>query len=201
MKNTVLLIIFTSFISACTSFPPPRIENGVYLNPEYEFSVSIPPGWVQTEKVPDWMKDPDTISFENKVKNMFFNNKSNGVIIIATDKTIFDLKKLSSEKIKEIFEKDIKQFVDRARKKPLIKDISYEVYSPSTLIIPSPVSFIEGRSESELFIFRLVSKGFLYNCQEDDTCYVVISLISLSNTYEQNKEVYENVLKSLKQFY
>jgi hypothetical protein len=157
----------------------------------------LPADWTQKEEVPDWLKKDIPSNLKDKIKIIFFNNDTNGMIIIANDETMVDLQKVNGKQIVDILEKKLACEAEEFRKKPYIKNISYTVYEPSNIITPSLVSSTESFVETEFAKMVIENNGYIYVCQDDDTCMLSISLISLSRSFEENKKTFEEVIKSL----
>lgn len=197
MKNLLTTILCVCFFTSCATIPPPRIENGLYINPKYEYSIKLPENWTQKEEIPDWLNNNVSSDTKNMIKIIFFNNDTNGMIIIANDDTIVDLQGINGKQLGNIFEKSLSREAEKIRKKPYVKNVSYTVYEPASIITPSLVSTTEAFIETEFAKMVIENNGYLYVCQEDDTCMLSISLISLSRTFDENKKVFEEVIKSL----
>ncbi len=193
MKNLLTILIFICLISACSTLPPPYIDNGVYINPKYEYSIKIPQGWIQDNKA-KILK-----ALEGKSKVAFLNKQTKGSIAIIIDKKFPSLRYLSNDKIEEIkegFEKGFKPGLEEIKKLPNFINISYEIYSFSYCI--EPCLFLS--MEMEFEEIKVKNHGFNYSCQNDDTCTLSIFLYSSSDTYEENKETFKDMLKSLEKY-
>ena len=197
MKNLLIIVMCVCFFTSCASVPPPRIENGLYINPEYSYSIKLPSGWVQKEKIPDWLKDDVSSDFTDKIKIVFFNNETNGMIIVANNKSIFDLQNINSKQLRDALEKVLECEVEKLKKRPYLENVSYKVYKPSSIITPELVTVMEGIVATEFMKLTIQNNGFIYVCENDDACIFSISLISLSRTFEENKKAFESIISSL----
>ena len=192
-------IILFLVVYGCSTTPPPRIENGRYINPKYKFSIELPEGWVQTDKMPDWAKTAIPIAKRSIIKTMFFNNDTNGWIALECEKTIFDLRALSDFKIREIFTDFYEKRKKEIKKISFIKDYSYEIYGPCydyCLFAREEIY-----AETEFQKIKAEKRAFLHSCYGDDTCHVGIMLISDSKTFDENFQVYYKVTDSIQTEY
>lgn len=187
----ILLVIALLFFAGCATFPPPKIEGGRYINPKYGFSIEVPKGWYQTEKIPGWIKDILTEEKKSQMRIMFFNSDTNGFITISSDKTIwsFSLLYCAYDKIYANIEKQLEKKKQKFNKDPYIKSFSYEFNNiehwTEKLFCETEFQKLEGRSEH-----------FMYGCCKDDTCFVGITLISDVKTFNENYEVFKRIVDS-----
>lgn len=196
-KNLLVIFIFVCLLASCATVPPPRIENGLYINPKFYYSIKLPPGWTPREDIPDWFKKDVPYDLLDKIQIVFFNNETNGAIIIASDKTFIDLQIYNKKHISSAIESALKREVENARKEPYVEKINYTVYEPSSILAPSLVSVTEGRMSTEFMKLAVENNIFLYTCEENDTCIFSIFLISLLRTFEENKEIFKEMINSL----
>lgn len=205
MKKIFLSIIALFFLAGCATFPPPKIQDGRYINPRYGFSIEVPDGWLQTEKIPPWIFE--TLSDEQKshICIMFFNNNTNGLICIISDKPVpsippsalnetpsFDNVIPGSLKdvyiyqpMKQEFEKRKQQLI----KNSYIKNYSYKIYSIKKCT--EEFSYVTEFEKMEIRV-----ECMMYACQKDDTCAVEFFLISDIKTFDENYEVFNKVADS-----
>ena len=72
-KHMVLWGVVLPIIS-CAAVEPTRVENGLYINPTYQFSVRVPAGWEVSEEIPQFLKKSMSFVSSQKfkaVKNPF----------------------------------------------------------------------------------------------------------------------------------
>ena len=193
MKKTVIMLMLTSLFMGCATAPPPRIENGYYIFPKHEFSVKMSIDWKHTTKIPAWIKPFVPPDVRNKTRTMYFNNNTIGMIIISSYKSIwsYDLVTFDPEKyrknIRDLFEKKKKNF----EKKSECISYNYELISND--------EFDEDAyMVNDLMKMRTITKYFVYDCCEDDTCIIQITMVSEENNLSKNKPVFNMVIKSFK---
>lgn len=207
MKKIFLLIIALFVFAGCATFPPPEIVNGRYINPRYGFSIEVPDGWLQTEKAQTWLKDTLTEDDRSQIRIMFFNNETNGLICIMSDKTTPSVPSSALDEnetfsfdnvipgsfqdvytyqpMKQEFEKRKQQLI----KNSYIKNYSYKIYS-----LKKYTEKFSYETEFEKMEIRI--KCMMYACQKDDTCAVVFFLITDIKTFNENYAVFNKVVDS-----
>lgn len=197
MRNLLPIVMCVCFITSCASVPPPRIENGFYINPSYEYSIKLPPGWVQKEDIPDWLKSGVPYNFIDNIKIIFFNNETNGMIVVANDKSVIDLQNVNKKQLSDALKKALECEIEKIKNNPYIENISYEVYEPSSIITPELITVTEGVIATEFMKLTIENNGFIYVCENDDSCIFSISLISLSSTFTENEKTFKEIISSL----
>lgn len=196
---TLTLLLFT----ACATFPPPKIQDGRYINPKYGFSIKVPNGWKQTKKAPDWMNLlPESKGSPRLV--MLSNQGRDGIIFIASDKLIpsvpfsefneipsFDnvipgsFGDYTYQPMKQGFEK---------RKQQLSKNRHIKNYSYKLRDIKS---FTEEYSyKTKFYEIEMRAEYVMYECQGDETCIVGISLYSNIKMFDENYKAFNKVVDS-----
>jgi hypothetical protein len=79
IMKTIATLVFCCLLCGCATLsPPPRIENGRYINPECNFSIQIPDGWSMTP-------DKYTDAFKKNINIPGFNPSSVKAAIVAPD--------------------------------------------------------------------------------------------------------------------
>ncbi len=193
MKRLIILIITATFLASCATAPPPRTEKGYYIFPKHEFSVKMPVDWKHTTKIPVWIKPFVPQDVRSKTRTMYFNNNTIGMIIISSDKSIWARDPLIVDpeeyrkNIKNLFEKKKKNF----EKKPECISYNYELVSND--------EFDEDAyMVNDLMKMRTITKYFVYDCCEDDTCIIQITMVSEENNLSKNKPAFNMIVKSFK---
>lgn len=201
----ILVLLACFSLCACATYPSPRVENGRYIHPAYGFSIEVPPNWVHTSEPPAWVKEV----YPN-AETAFFNQTTNGAILIIIDKTIFGLQILPPQKVFAMMTGHFEDHKKQIKENPQIKDYKFEVLSASQCYAwkDCPAQFgciklchISNEwilSEIEFMKFKGEAEGYIFTCQKDDTCFVNLFLVSLDRTFEENRQVYEAVLRSLR---
>ncbi len=81
--------IFLLFIS-CAAIEPTRVENGLYINPAYQFSLRIPTGWEASGSIPEVFKKNKSYFYNQKFKATFYDLDNQRFILVAAEKTDLD---------------------------------------------------------------------------------------------------------------
>lgn len=192
-----ILIASIALLSACASYPPPRFEDNLYINPKYEFTLGVPDGWERTTKIPDEFVAITPPGSMRGVKAVLKNRMSRGVIIIKPDKTILSLdlilldSKASLKGIKNKYRRDGVKIQKRFKE---IEFYSSEVYEP-----------VPGMAAGEVLAMVIVEAGpitgirkdYIYECHQDDMCMISILLITNNDFYDQNVAVLDEMISSI----
>jgi len=99
--------IIAIFVS-CSTIGPPKVENGTYINPEFEFSVKMPDGWMNSKPIPPWVLEQIPPLEKINLKFMFTNTApqlgimSKGRILASCGKLEISWEKLLLSWDKEI---------------------------------------------------------------------------------------------------
>jgi len=196
MKKALIIVTVCLFLlTSCASFPPPEISNGRYTNYKYGFNIEVPDGWLQTEKIPPWLKNTLPEEKSSQIRIMFFNNDSNGLICIMCSKTIWslDLIRCASEKIEKNLHKLLEKQKKKLSKDLYVKNYSYKIYNIENWC--DQFSY-----ETEFDKMEMRSEYIMYGCQGDDTCIVGIELISDIKTFDENYKVFNSIVDSFRKF-
>lgn len=218
MKRILITLTVCLFsLTACATFPPPEISNGRYINPKYGFSIEVPDGWFQTEKAPTWLKAAFTENDRSKIRIMFFNNETNGLVYIVSDKPDHSIppaaldEMLSSDNVDDPISLDniipgtfadymyqpMKQMFEK-RKQQLLKDSHIKNYSYKIYNIKKHTE--EYSYETEFNKTEVRFEYLLYRCQGDGACVIGIVLISDVKTFDENYAVFNKVIGSFREF-
>ena len=117
-------------IISCATIEPTRVENGLYINPTYQFSLRVPAGWTTSDEIPGMLKKGMSFVSQQKFKATFSDLKNKCFILVSAEKTETDWVsfKMYSDKfitsLDEFFAKEKKKFL----KKPDSNYYRYEIY-------------------------------------------------------------------------
>jgi len=127
----VLLIVIS-----CASVEPPRVENGFYINPEYNFSFRIPDGWEMAEGLPEIIKNNIPLSGlianpqDSSIKVTCSDLKNNRFILVVAKETNIDWTLFETYPV--IISNSLDEEFARLKREHLkrsgVYDISYEIY-------------------------------------------------------------------------
>ena len=75
-------------VSACATYPPPKIQNGCYYNYEYGFMLDLPAAdWVPLEEPPPQLKVGTPRELRKNLMLALINKETDGIIVLLSDKT------------------------------------------------------------------------------------------------------------------
>ena len=198
MKNGIVVFICLAFLASCATYPPPKIEDGKYLNFQYEFLFSVPEDWKQVESVPESLEMyilPEEIS---ATKIMFFNEGTDGLISVMSQKKPINVGRTEGFDFKGRLEKFLeKRKNDFGNNKRFTSEYSYEIHSIVPGDVPSTVVSEEIIFETDNTKRKAIDNTFMYLSHKKNTCFVTLYLLSNINTFEENIVVYDRMLNSL----
>ncbi|MGD2270473.1 MAG: hypothetical protein PVI06_08750 [Desulfobacterales bacterium] len=202
MKNKYPVILAFIFVMGCATAPEPTFENGIYSNPEFGFSINLPEGWVNSETISPWIirEIPPSESANLKVlfTSMFpeFGIMSKGRILASCSKlqipwtdVMAKRDALRKQQLKALSKR--KSVLTQRRQ---IKDYFSGVHALSGHSYPLP--FFEEKIDA--YEIRAIREGFIYRCQDTETCCIVFYLISPPDKLNRNYTDYRKVVKSLR---
>jgi len=121
----VLLLVI-----ACATVEPTRVENGLYINPAYQFSLRVPAGWETSEELPGVFKKGMSFLSSQKFKATFSDSNNKCFILVAAEKTETDW--VSFKMYSDKFIASLDDFFAKKKKKylkiPDWHDYHYEIY-------------------------------------------------------------------------
>lgn len=191
--------IIAIFVS-CSTIPPPKVENGTYINPEFEFSVKIPDGWVNSKPIPPWVLEKIPPSEKINLKFMFTNTEpqlgiiSKGRILASCSKldTSWEKLLLSWDRVRTILIKKLEKKKKDTDKKSSIKKYSYRAY-----IRPKDVSLMPAcYEEIDAYHLKLLRKSFYYKCSDQMACKIIFYSISTPGMFKTNSKAYRKMIQT-----
>ncbi len=129
LKLVVLLIVLL-IMTGCAPIKPARVENGLYINPTFQFSLHVPDGWEVSEKIPVLIEKELSFVTKHKIKTTFSNFDNKCFILVSAETTETDWMsfKMYADKViaslDTSYAKDQKKFLS----KPESKYYRYKVY-------------------------------------------------------------------------
>ncbi len=206
MKSKALIIkylsafwIIATFIS-CSTTPPPEVVNGTYINPEFEFSIKIPNGWVNSTPIPPWVLDEIPPSEKNNLKFMFTNTEpqlgimSKGRILASCSRLGVPWQKLllAWDKERSILIKKLEKKKKDADKESSLKKYSYRTYNRSKNLSLMPA----GYEEIDAYHLKLLRKCFYYKCSDQTACKIIFYAISTPGMFKINSKAYRKMIQT-----
>ncbi|MFC1858091.1 hypothetical protein ACFL9U_08675 [Thermodesulfobacteriota bacterium] len=198
MKNGIIVFICLAFLASCATYPPPKIEDGRYLNFQYEFLFSVPEDWKQVERVPESLEMyilPEEIS---AIKIMFVNEETDGLISVMSQKKPINVGRMEGFDFKgqlEMFLEKRKNKFENA--KQFNAEYFHEIHNLTPGDVPSTVVSEEIIFETDNTKRKAIDNTVMYLSHKKNTCFVTLYLLSEIDTFEENLVIYDRMLNSL----
>ena len=191
--------IIAIFVS-CSTIEPPKVENGIYINPKFGFSVKIPDGWVNSWPIPPWVLEQIPPSEKINLKFMFTNTEpqlgimSKGRILASCSKLEISWEKLllSWDKARPILIKTLGKKKKDANKKSSVKKYSYRTYNLSKDVCLIPACY----EEIDAYHLKLLRKCFYYKCSDQMACKIIFYAISTPGMFKINSQAYRKMIQT-----
>jgi len=213
MKRLALVVVL-SLLSACATYPPPKIEGNSYQNYRYGFVLQLPGGnWKATKEVPDSMeiRMKTGVMFPRKPQLVLLNSETNGSIIIWCGKSEIQTKWLSAaawgaplgyEEL-DLIKKELTKSLDKQKEKALkqtnITDFTYEISPPSDWDNQRYEWTIRMDFGAGFMRLKYIEQAILYIVHDWEYLYVIKFLFhSNVATYTHNYTAFNNMLDTFK---
>jgi len=191
-----IIIIFVS----CSTIPSPKVVNGIYINPEFGFSVKIPGDWVNSKPIPPWVLEQIPPSEKINLKFMFTNSEpqlgimSKGRILASCSKLEISWEKLllSWDKEITILTKKLEKNKNDTDKKSNLKKYSYRTYNLSKNVRLMPACY----EEIDAYHLKLLRKSFYYKCSDQMACKIFFYAISTPGMFKTNSQAYREMIQT-----
>ena len=194
-KYMVVLGVFLFTIS-CAGVEQTRVENDLYINPAYQFSLRVPDGWEASEGLPEGLKESMSFLTRQNFKATFFDLKNKCFILVSAEKTRADWTsfKMYSDK----FITSLENFFAREKKKFLNKAGSnyyrYEVYRDK--IESCDRDCIASRIDFQITDLKCSGNNILYKSNNGALYSAALILIAREDQYEKSLRALEEVTNS-----
>lgn len=122
----VLLLIIS-----CAAVEPTRVENGLYINPAYQFCLRVPAGWETSEEIPGtFAKSMPSTARQKKFEVTFSDLKNKRIILVGPEKTEGDWVsfKMQSDKLITSLDKSLAKAKKKLLEDPRCIFVHYEIY-------------------------------------------------------------------------
>jgi hypothetical protein len=197
MKRKHMVIWGVSLlVISCTTVETTRVENGLYINPAYRFSLRVPAGWETSDKLPVMLKKQVPSITRQKIKATFSDLKNKCFILVSAEKTETDwvsFKMYSDKIIKSVDEylaKEKKKFL----KSPDSNYYRYEIYQDQIEncdrdCIATKIDFCAADLKGS-------GRNILYKSDDGMVYTVALILIAREERYAASLRVFKTVLDS-----
>jgi hypothetical protein len=191
-----IIIMFVS----CSTIGQPKVENGTYINPKFEFSVKIPGGWVNSKPIPPWVLEQIPPLEKINLKFMFTNTApqlgimSKGRILASCGKLEISWEKLllSWDKEITILTKKLEKNKNNADKKSSLKKYSYQTYNLSKKVRLMPAC----NEEIDAYHLKLLRKSFYYKGSDQMANKIIFYAISTPGMFKINSQAYRKMIQT-----
>ena len=196
MKYYIYTLCVLLIFSGCATVKPAKVENGLYSNPEYEFSILMPKGWELAAEPPSMLKKRMSAVAGKKIKAIFTDMKNKRFIIVGAEKTQADW--MSFNMYSDKFTASLDGFFAKAKKKflsnPGAKSYSYEIYADRIQNCPEKCIV----SKSDFHFQDLKARGYnIAFLSERGMMYAVsLILVAREEQYANGLEILKTVVRS-----
>jgi hypothetical protein len=194
-KHMVIWGVLLLIIS-CAGVEPTRVENGLYINPAYHFSLSVPAGWETSDELPNMLKKGMSFVSRQNFKATFSDLKNKCFILVSAEKTEADWVsfKMYSDKfitsLDEFFAKEKKKFL----KKPGSNYYRYEIYQDHIENCDSDC--IATKIDFHATDLKATGYNILYKSDHGMLYTVALILIAREERYATGLSVFKTVVDS-----
>ena len=200
MKTYFPALWMIAILVSCSTIPPPRVENGTFINPEFGFSLKIPGGWVNSKPIPPWVLEQIPPAEKMYLEFMFTNTQpqlgimSKGRILASCSKLEITWEKLllSWDKVKTLLTKSLENKKNSTDKKAHIKKYSYRTYNLSKDVCLIPVSY----EETDAYHLKLLTNCCYYKCSDLMACKIIFYAISTPEMFKINSQAYRKMIQT-----
>ncbi|MGD8434126.1 MAG: hypothetical protein PVI73_08410, partial [Syntrophobacterales bacterium] len=180
-------------VSACVTYPPPKMEGNRYQNYRHGFVIELPgEPWVVTDKPPARFESSMGASgyHRNRARKLLLtNNQTNALIAVHCWRSTDEFKRhILSEAMSMILEMQKKE----ALKSEAVTRFDYNVYFKGLDALAWTVNM---DFETPIQRIQLISKNNAYPIG-DDTHVIEITLFSDRLTFDENYGVFDKMYKS-----
>ena len=193
---------------ASPSHPPPGLQDGRYTNDVYQYSVTIPPGWIAHEQAPidiarlmgEEMTDVTSLVMVNQsgggviaVLNLLDEGDFNAYVNTpegAWEQLLLTLEEQMGTK-GEVIGFDHELYPGSLAQTLRNSDASPLAFKPQALLTAEfDMRYTDGDSKSRI-------RWDLYPCQGNKTCQAIFLLSCNRDQYEANRPAFDAVVSSL----
>ncbi len=129
IKNIMICGVLSLVIS-CAAVEPAKVENGLYINQRYQFSLGVPAGWKVSEEIPPMLKKGMSFVSAKKFKAAFSDLNNKRFILVMAEKTETDWVsfRMYADKVITSLDNNLSKEKTKFLKKPGWKDYRYRIY-------------------------------------------------------------------------
>lgn len=195
IKHIVTLGLLLLLVS-CAKVEPPRVENGLYINPAYQFSLRVPDGWEVSEQGPISLKKELSFLTNKKIKTTFSDFSNKCFILVAAERTEMDW--TSFKMYDDKFTSSLDSYYAREKKKyakdPDVQNYQYEIYTNQ--IENCAGNCIAAKLEFQAQDLMVTGHNIVYKSNSQMLYTVTLILISREQQQASNVKIYQTVVDS-----
>ena len=197
MKRLALVVVL-SLLSACATYPPPKIEGNSYQNYRHGFTLELPgEPWVVTDKPPARFESSMGASgyHRKRARKLFLtNNQTNALIAVQYWRNTHDFNNLFRHALYTVITRELEKTKKASLKSEAVTrfdyNVSFQGVNGQTLGWTYEMDL-----ETPIQRIRLITRGRAYPIG-DDTHIIEIGLWSDKLTFNENLEVFDKLYKS-----
>ena len=192
---------FLGLTLGCSSLPPPGVDNGRYIHPEYQISFEAPPAppWFQSKDLPSrfvpksqtWVCTMGAFS-----DSIFVNDARNGAIAVDATKTWQDLGVIPPQRIEAVIRKEMEKGAG-IKAAPFVSNYEFKITAPYVCDIPLPLIRETFTIKNQGLPYRCEVRTYVYTVNKDDTRFLHFTLWSAPNTYKENQAALDHIVKTI----
>ncbi len=183
-------------IAGCAAIEPARVENGLYVNSAYQFSLRVPNGWETSQEIPEIAKMGMSYSEQQNFKNTFSDPANKRFILVAAEKTKLDW--VSFNMYSDKFASEMASILAKEKiKNEKNKDCRYYRYE----IFPDQIENCAGdcvvtKIEFQYGSIKILAHNILYKSSLGMCNGSTLLLVAHEQHYENSLDIFRTVVAS-----
>ncbi len=192
----IMLFWAALLVIGCAAVDPARIENGLYINPSYQFSLCVPPGWQSSNDIPVMVKKGMSFVSRRNFKATFSHPQNRCFVLVSAEKTKADWMsfKMYTDKFIIALDQYFSNEKEKLIKKKNIKYYRYEVYRDH--IEKCEGDCIASKIDFQVGDLKASGHNILYKGPGGMLYTVSLILVAREETYEAALDVFRTAVDS-----
>lgn len=197
MKYKHMVILGVSLlIASCVAVEPTRVENGLYINPAYQFSLQVPSGWKTSDEIPELLKKNMPVGSRQNFKATFSDFDNKRFILLSAEKTEADW--LNFKMYSDEFIKSLDKVFAREKKKFLINKKSnyyhYKIFQSQ--IEKCDKDCIATKIDFGIEDLKASGHNIIYKSNSKKLYSIALILITREQQYDDSLKVFKRMVNS-----
>ena len=204
MKKIMIFLLVVG-VFGCATYKQPTVEDGWYINFEYQFSIRVPEGWEYSEIIPKPYSKGLAPEDERFFKAAFsedsytqYDINYTRYIIVEAAKTELALSYLQADFISELNEELIKKERIFRNQFTIGEYFNYEIYEDQILNCRDACVILE--VSYQIKSNRCLSHHIIYKTNNGRYNYVVILLIAREDKFVDSLDIFYSVVDSFQRY-